>query len=328
MSSLDKVLNEKNIERNKYKYGLLKGIKLKKIFIENFRVLKKLNLSLIGSDAKPLPIVLLAGVNGTGKSTIINFILRGFPINDNSFIEFEFENKDSIQTHRICSLESSQITYPELNFFFSENIIYFPLTKDNISNIESDIADFYIKLAEKLDSFKKALAQIHLFIKDIFVDINLGFSINSIDYVNKKVVFKNKNGDLFTIDKLSTGEKTLLSKVLSLFVNNLQNKVILIDEPELSLHPSWQNKVLKIYENFALKNNCQIIIATHSPHIIGSAKNEYIRVLKFNEENQIEVFDGNLAYGRDIEWVLEEVMKSRNNKKRNILKKIKKLKHF
>nr|MCH9741190.1 ATP-binding protein [Campylobacterota bacterium] len=119
--------------------------------------------------------------------------------------------------------------------------------------------------------------------------------------------FKNKQGVRFSIDDLSTGEKTLLSKVLYLFFQGYKDKVILIDEPELSLHPSWQNKVLKIYENFAIKNNCQIIIATHSPHIIGSAKNEYIRILRKNEDGNIEVINDVKAYGRDIEWVLEEM---------------------
>ncbi|SEH05490.1 Uncharacterised protein [Candidatus Venteria ishoeyi] len=86
----------------------------------------------------------------------------------------------------------------------------------------------------------------------------------------------------------------------------MKNKIILIDEPELSLHPSWQNRILSIYENFAKKNNSQIILATHSPHIIGSAKNEYIRFLK-KSDDKIEVFHDIVAYGRDIEWVLEEM---------------------
>jgi predicted ATP-binding protein involved in virulence len=98
-----------------------------------------------------------------------------------------------------------------------------------------------------------------------------------------------------------------MSKVLYLYLEDIKDKVILIDEPELSLHPSWQNRVLKIYENFAIKNNCQIIIATHSPHIIGSAKNEYLRFLRKDDEGKIEVVDNITAYGRDIEWILEEM---------------------
>ena len=68
------------------------------------------------------------------------------------------------------------------------------------------------------------------------------------------------------------------------------------------MHPSWQNKILKFYENFARINNNQIIIATHSPHIIASAKNEWIRVL-----TEDGVINNILAYGRDIKWVLKEM---------------------
>jgi len=119
--------------------------------------------------------------------------------------------------------------------------------------------------------------------------MGITFTIEDIDIVvrdNEKVIFKNSSGATFDIGELSTGEKTLLSKVLYLYFKDYKEKIILIDEPELSLHPSWQNKVLKIYENFAKLNSCQIIIATHSPHIIGSAKNEYLRFL-VKEDNKI-----------------------------------------
>jgi ABC-type cobalamin/Fe3+-siderophores transport system ATPase subunit len=98
-----------------------------------------------------------------------------------------------------------------------------------------------------------------------------------------------------------------LSKVLYLFFRGYKDKVILIDEPELSLHPSWQNRVLKIYENFAIKNNCQIIIATHSPHIIGSAKPEYIKVLE-KVDNKIEVFEYTQSYGLEFNQILTNIM--------------------
>lgn len=102
-----------------------------------------------------------------------------------------------------------------------------------------------------------------------------------------------------------------------MYIKEIKDSVILIDEPELSLHPAWQNKILKLYETFAKENNCQIIIATHSPHIIGSAKNEYIRVL-----TEDGVINDVLAYGRDIEWVLEEVMGAKSTREQSIVDKI------
>ena len=93
-------------------------------------------------------------------------------------------------------------------------------------------------------------------------------------------------------------------KVLYLYFKDLKNKVILIDEPELSLHPAWQNRVLKLYENFAINNNCQVIIATHSPHIIGSAKNEYIRIL--TEDGAIDNISK--SYGLEFDKILTDIM--------------------
>jgi AAA15 family ATPase/GTPase len=136
----------------------------------------------------------------------------------------------------------------------------------------------------------------------------LTFNLSSIDYNKNLVRFQDNSGNEFDIDALSTGEKTLLSKVLYLYFKDYNDKVILIDEPELSLHPSWQNRVLKIYENFAKLNNCQIIIATHSPHIIGSAKNESLRILRKNSEGTIEALKDLKAHGRDINSVLFDVM--------------------
>jgi len=193
-----------------------------------------------------------------------------------------------------------------------------------------DVKDFILqkhrKRSRELDSIKKATKEIGNFIEKIFKGMDLSFSLVDVDDTdrdNEKVTFKNKNGKEFDIDNLSTGEKTLLSKVLYLYFKDIKNKIILIDEPELSLHPAWQNKVLKLYENFAKENNCQIIIATHSPHIIGSAKNEWIRIL-----TEDGVINDVLAYGRDIKWVLEEVMGASYTRELTIAKKIEECKEL
>ena len=108
---------------------------------------------------------------------------------------------------------------------------------------------------------------------------------------------------------MSTGEKTLIFKILKLYLLQAKDKVILIDEPELSLHPSWQNKVINVYEKFAKINNNQIIIATHSPHILASVNNKYIRVLKKDEDGNIVAIKENIyANGRDMNSVLFDVM--------------------
>jgi len=81
-----------------------------------------------------------------------------------------------------------------------------------------------------------------------------------------------KSQDRRGVDGLSSGEKQLL--ILLTYVAFPQNgsKIIIIDEPELSLHLRWQEKFLEAVLPLADKN-LQLIIATHSPAIVGRNKN-------------------------------------------------------
>ena len=58
----------------------------------------------------------------------------------------------------------------------------------------------------------------------------------------------------------------------------------MVDEPETSLHHSWQQAILKLYKN-AGKNN-QVIVATHSPFLIASVKPENLFLFVLNKETQ------------------------------------------
>jgi ABC-type cobalamin/Fe3+-siderophores transport system ATPase subunit len=77
-----------------------------------------------------------------------------------------------------------------------------------------------------------------------------------------------------TIDVTSTssGQQQLLCTFLGLASALVDNAVVLIDEPELSLHPSWQLKFIAHIENvLSVVSNCHVIIATHSPLITQAA---------------------------------------------------------
>ena len=75
--------------------------------------------------------------------------------------------------------------------------------------------------------------------------------------------------------------------------------VVLIDELDMHLHPKWQWNVIKaLEETFP---NIQFIVATHSPIIISSCKNENLILIK---ENQKIRYLPN-AYGYSVEDVLE-----------------------
>ena len=73
------------------------------------------------------------------------------------------------------------------------------------------------------------------------------------------------------------------------------------------MHPSWQNKILDFYKNIG--KNTQLIVATHSPQIIASAKPENVFLLKF-EENKVVIKQPKYSKGHSIPYVLSEIMET------------------
>lgn len=112
-------------------------------------------------------------------------------------------------------------------------------------------------------------------------------------------------GETHSVDELSSGEKQIFFRAGSILGYELENSIILIDEPEISMHPEWQQKILDFYRKVA--GNNQLIIATHSPHIISSCKKEEVRVLvKDGDRTEIkDAIEG--TYGRTIEQLLLSV---------------------
>ena len=283
-------------------------MKLRKLHIYDYKMFKNFDISFVDKNDEALPIVVLAGVNGSGKTSLLEFISECAFENDleKNFIEVDMVNiYQDIKLTREVSSNKDLISIEENGI--NADILYLQ-TYTDLSDIKIFLPKYiesmvYDKGIAPFDAYKELKEYINI----IFQDLDTQIEFDSRDGEGN-LFFRNKSGgDKFSIDKLSTGEKTLLSKVLYFYLEKIYFHIILIDEPELSLHPSWQNKVLKIYENFAKQNNCQIIIATHSPHIISSAKNEYLRFLIKNEEGKIEAIENITAYGRDIEWVLEQM---------------------
>jgi len=74
-----------------------------------------------------------------------------------------------------------------------------------------------------------------------------------------------------TFGELSSGEQQLLTLALKLTAYAGDSTVILVDEPELSLHVSWQRAIPAMLEIVGSRLGCSIVVATHSPVIVASA---------------------------------------------------------
>lgn len=112
-----------------------------------------------------------------------------------------------------------------------------------------------------------------------------------IDRNNEKVILFNKNGKTISIDSLSTGEKQIVFRGIYLLKNNkkLNNSAIMIDEPELSMHPKWQKNILKYYKDLfknGSQQTAQLFIATHSEYVLEDA-------LQDKQQNLVIVLNDN-----------------------------------
>lgn len=128
----------------------------------------------------------------------------------------------------------------------------------------------------------------------------------------KLTVTVNKKDIELNFSKLSDGEKNIITlfgdiaRRLAILNENLENPltgngIILIDEIELHLHPSWQRKVCRaLKETFP---NCQFIITTHSPQVLGELKTDEIWLL-----NDFNVYRPSSSYGLSSNEVLDEIM--------------------
>jgi predicted ATPase len=294
-------------------------MKIEKIVIQDYKMFKDFEIDFLDSNDNPLDLIVIAGINGSGKTSLFEFAYEALSNTKdiNGIINldattFIFDNKsfgkieitENISTNLIKNFGIENLM--KFKEPFKEKIHYVKAQEQKIDDIKKEIVKYIDNfIYEKELSAKEAYEKLKDFMNNIFNDMDMQISFKSLDK-DKNIYFENRNGETISIDTLSTGEKELLSKVFYLYIFDIKDSIIMIDEPEISLHPSWQNRVVNIYKNFAKKNNNQIIIATHSPQIISSTPDESLRIL-VKENEKIKAYSKN-AYGMKIDKALIEIM--------------------
>lgn len=205
------------------------------------------------------------------------------------------------------------------------------INENLISDLPSAIANrIYVEMIMNEDlPARESREKICKEVNSIFESMDLDVELIGLSKDEDTVpIFRNIEGKEFDISGLSSGEKQLFLRALSLKFLNVNNSIILIDEPEISLHPRWQRKIINVYENIGENN--QLIIATHSPHIIGNVTKEQIRVLKRDKEGikvmNYEELDE--TYGRTVESILMEIMGIVNTRNEETAEKIETLRNL
>lgn len=140
-----------------------------------------------------------------------------------------------------------------------------------------------IPLAQEAEEKKaEALKRINLFVDTMnsFICLDEGNKELSIDDTGK-IKFSSGGKDInISVNNLSSGEKQLLIFFANLVfnVNETQSSIFVVDEPELSLHLSWQK--MFIDKAMMINQNMQLIFATHAPEIVGRHRNKMVKLVK------------------------------------------------
>ena len=116
-----------------------------------------------------------------------------------------------------------------------------------------------LEQVKKIESDKRAFLSI--------IDSFFQPSQKQLDPKRSDLSFVTDEGQRIPMHRLSSGEKQLLILLLEVFLQRQQPCVVLMDEPELSLHINGQYRLLNALT--ALNPNAQFILTTHSPSIFG-----------------------------------------------------------
>jgi predicted ATP-binding protein involved in virulence len=109
--------------------------------------------------------------------------------------------------------------------------------------------------AERLRIFIETLNSMLLF-KKLKVTPDIGFQLVGSD------------GNTIPLRSLSSGEQHLIVLLGEIVFGSVESSLVLLDEPEISFHPDWQERFPDVLASVVKLNGCMIIMATHSPTLI------------------------------------------------------------
>jgi len=145
---------------------------------------------------------------------------------------------------------------------------------DAILNANQDktllnVIRLYIKDSNrKIDKYQDAANKVSLFLR--IINKRLSSKIVSVNTEKGFIVtsLKNRNRVIPT-DRLSSGEQNEIVLFYDLIFNCDKCSLVLIDEPEISLHLEWLQQMLDDFKDIVKQNGMKMLIATHSPDFVG-----------------------------------------------------------
>lgn len=223
---------------------------------------------------------ILSGVNGVGKSTILNRVVRSLgpsgeldvqalkgvtltvSPSDATHVRYDVVrsfDRPLINAELVAKLDFNLATELDLQLFnLQRRYLDYQVNLGNriIEILQSGRADAAAE-AQRLSGVK---AEFHDIVDSLFAETG-----KSIVRTENEIRFS-QIGEILTPYQLSSGEKQMLVILLTVLVEDQKPYVLFMDEPEVSLHIDWQQQLLDLINR--LNPNVQIILTTHSPAVI------------------------------------------------------------
>jgi len=185
------------------------------------------------------------------------------------------ENKSNVRNIKISAIESSDDNDDEV--INSELISTVNMNANSVMALIGSDGESKTILDMEISAESKKLKDIFNNSRESYLEIKerLESVLNKLFSESRKSI-KINNGEIIiqwidnnehlTIPNLSSGERQLIYIMLKAANTSLENTILLMDEPEISLHLSWQEKLIDSITQ--INPNCQLIIVTHSPAIL------------------------------------------------------------
>ena len=220
---------------------------------------------------------ILSGINGVGKSTILNKVVKSVNTNGDIInhllkgvhVTAEPEDATHVRFDLIRSLDSPVL---DLDTMAHVDARILSALDFQLYHLQRKYLDYQVnignRIIEQLQSGNMNAAQELSQKKTRFQDM-----IDELFEETGKKIVRTENeirftqiGEVLVPYQLSSGEKQMLAILLTVLVEDDLPYVLFMDEPEVSLHIEWQKRLIDLIVE--LNPNVQIILTTHSPAVI------------------------------------------------------------
>ena len=131
---------------------------------------------------------------------------------------------------------------------------------------------------------------------------------------NEYEIILEKGGKKYDMNQLSSGETEILNFLLGILPTEIQNGLIVIDEPELHLHPRWQLTLIDLITDLESETSNQFIFTTHSPSFITQETVSRVLRVSTDEENSSQISTPTNVEDNSLRDLLH-IINSTNNEK-------------